>query len=29
MNEVLDQWEGQYAELLKRNPKPRRWGRAD
>jgi len=29
MNAVLDQWEEQYAELLKRNPKPRRWGRAD
>jgi glycosyltransferase involved in cell wall biosynthesis len=26
---VLDQWEAQYSELLKRNPLPTRWGRAD
>jgi glycosyltransferase involved in cell wall biosynthesis len=26
---VLDRWEAFYAELLKQNPKPIRWGRAD
>ena len=26
---VLDLWESQYGELLKRNPKPIRYGRAE
>jgi glycosyltransferase involved in cell wall biosynthesis len=29
MNAVLNQWEAQYGELLKQNPKPMRWCRAD
>jgi glycosyltransferase involved in cell wall biosynthesis len=29
LNAVLDQWEAQYRELLNRNPKPSRRGRAD
>jgi len=26
---VLDRWEALYAELLERNPLPRRWGAAN
>ncbi len=29
LNAVLDRWEAQYEELLKRNPRPMRWGRTD
>jgi len=27
LDAALDRWEALYAELLTRNPKPRRWGR--
>jgi glycosyltransferase involved in cell wall biosynthesis len=26
---ILDRWEALYRELLQRNPRPARWGRAD
>ncbi len=29
MSSVMEKWEAQYGELLKLNPTPRRWGRAD
>jgi len=29
LDAVLDRWEGLYADLLQRNQRPARWGRAE